>query len=275
MDGVLKIGARRKLEMLFRDMDFSPVAREIEANRDLFDAPIEQDFRRNFKKSPFKDSPCVICRMTYDKLEMEGDAPTEEELIKHLVDKGVTNTNAADVETYELFPQVYQAVMWLAGMVKAEQVGRVIVARLNPGGHIKAHKDYGPYHDFYDRFHLCISGAGCYFRCGRETVKMLPGEVWWFRNNDEHEVHNDSDRPRDHVVVDLKLKGDKNVFRLGGDGESVPEGGPGGDPGGALEGAGTEPGQGAAGPSAGGLPGQGGDGGAAGDGPAQAHQCVH
>ena len=42
---------------------------------------------------------------------------------------------------------------------------------------------------------------------------MMPGEVWWFYNNIEHEVWNESDSERDHIVIDLKLKGDKMASR--------------------------------------------------------------
>ena len=102
--------------------------------------------------------------------------------------------------------------MNLAAGLKAEQIGRVLVTELASGGHIKQHRDFGPYHDFYDRFHLVLGGKGCHFRCGREIVKMLPGEVWTFNNRDVHEVWNDSDTPRYHIVVDFKLR-DNRVTR--------------------------------------------------------------
>lgn len=211
------LGTNRKIERLFESCAFQAIAYEIAEHEDLFASKHEQDFRQAFKQSPFKDSPVAVCRMTYDPIEMAGTTPTEEELVRHLKEKGLTSLDARDTPCYEQLPEVYNAVMWLAGIVKAEQVGRVMVARLRAGGQVKPHKDYGPYHDFYDRFHICVGGDGCYFRCGRETVKMLPGEVWWFHNNDEHEVHNNSGADRDHIIVDLKLKGDKHVLRQGGD----------------------------------------------------------
>ena len=242
-----KLGRDRKLEMLFTSMPFGPLANEIMQHEELFAAKYEQDFRQNFAQSPFKDSPAIVCRMSYDPIEMAGDTPTEEELVRHLKEKGLTSLQAEDTPLYEDFAEVYKVVMWLAGVVHAEQVGRVMIARLNPGGHVKPHKDYGPYHDHYDRFHLCAGGKGCLFRCDRETVKMMPGEVWWFHNNDEHEVWNDSDTPRDHVIVDLKLRGDKRVLRTGGDARSVPaKRANGSDPDGALEGTGAGQGEDAA-----------------------------
>lgn len=208
---------QRKLQMLFDACDFSTQLSEIEDNQGLFAGEHEQDFRQDFEASPFKDSPTIICRMTYDEIEMEGDKPTEDELVKHLTEKGLINLQAYDTDQYPDLEEVYKVVSWLSQRLGAEQVGRVLVARLNASGHVGPHKDYGPYHDYYDRFHLCIGGEGCLFRCGDETVRMLPGEIWWFHNNDEHEVWNQSDQPRDHIIVDLKLRGEKNVIRTGGD----------------------------------------------------------
>lgn len=184
------------------NMDFSVIINEVNNNLDLFD---RNDFRQKFKGSPFKNTSFIPCRMSYD-LDYE---PTEEELIEHLKTKGITNIYASDTEEYALLPKVYSAVMDLAALVKAEQIGRVLVTRLNPGGHIKPHKDFGAYHDYYDRFHIVLDGKGCHFRSGEQIVKMMPGEVWWFYNNDEHEVWNDSDVARIHIVIDFKLKGDK------------------------------------------------------------------
>lgn len=253
MSALDQLGRDRKLQMVWEGVPFSHAAQEILDHQDLFATKYEQDFRQNFKESPFKDSPTIVCRMSFDDIEMEGDTPTEEELVRHLKDKGLTNLEAYDTPIYLDLPNVYGAVMWLASMLKAERIGRVMIARLNAGGHVLPHKDYGPYHDYYDRLHICVGGKGCHFRCGRELVKMLPGEVWWFHNNDEHEVWNDSDTPRDHIIVDLKLRGDKHVLRTGGDSGELPQiggRGDGGDSDGTLEGVSPEHGQGATEPPA-------------------------
>ena len=196
----------RNFEQLASGLDLSLINDQVQAQEALFD---KSTFRQSFKGSPFTDTQFIGCRMTYD-LDHE---PTEEEMLNHLKTKGVTTTNALDLEDYELLPQVYGAVMHFAGVMQAEQIGRVLVTRLHPGGKIGAHKDFGEYHNFYDRFHICIGGKGCHFRSGKEVVKMMPGEVWWFYNNVEHEVWNESDSERDHIVIDLKLKGDKMATR--------------------------------------------------------------
>jgi len=204
----------RNFELLVSGLDLTLLQDEIEQQAELFD---KSTFRQNFKDSPFKDTQFIGCRMTYD-LDHE---PTEEELIEHLKTKGVTNTNAVELDDYYLLPQVHRSVTALAGAIGAEQIGRVLVTRLFKGGKIGAHKDFGEYHNFYDRLHICVSGKGCHFRAGKETVRMMPGDVWWFYNNVEHEVWNESNVSRDHIVIDFKLRGDKVAIRSGIEGAEL------------------------------------------------------
>ena len=194
----------KQFRRLATNLDFSNVLAEVEANEELFE---KSSFRQNFKASPFVHTQSIACRLTYET-DMDPDM-TETELLYHRARKGVRNLNAIDTSEYAQLPAVYNAVMNLASAVKAEQIGRVLVAKLFPGGEIKRHRDYGPYHDYYDRFHIVLGGEGCFFRCENEVVKMLPGDVWTFNDRDLHEVWNDSDSPRIHIVIDFKLKGER------------------------------------------------------------------
>ena len=194
----------RNFELIGKEMNFNAVKQEITEHEERFNDFLD---RQNFEGSPFKDTRCIPCRMTFEDDVDPSWSP--EEILEYRKTKGVTNINAIDCPIYESFPAVYHEVMKIAGFMQAEQLGRVIIAELKPGGHILPHYDYGAYHDFYDRLHLVISGKGCHFRVGREIVKMLPGEIWLFNNRAQHEVWNDSDEARYHVVIDLKLKGSR------------------------------------------------------------------
>jgi len=194
----------RNFELLYKNIDFSFALAEVLAQLDLFK---ESEMRQNFEGSPFKDTRFIPCRMTY---ETDIDASwNQAQLLEYRKSKGVTNINAEDTTQYTALPVVYNEVMAICAALKTEQIGRVIVAELAANGHILPHYDFGPYHDFYDRIHLVIGGQGCHFRAGKEVVKMLPGEVWAFNNRDQHEVWNDSDQPRYHIIIDAKLKGDR------------------------------------------------------------------
>lgn len=109
-------------------------------------------------------------------------------------------------------PQIRKLVMALFMSVEGERLGRVLISRLPPGRRILPHKDIGAdltkYYDsepYYSRFHLCVQGLpGSIFNCEDESVQMRTGEAWWFRNDLEHEVINNSADDRIHVVIDVR-----------------------------------------------------------------------
>jgi hypothetical protein len=109
-------------------------------------------------------------------------------------------------------PEARSLIMMLMATVGAARVGRCLLSRMAPGRRILPHKDIGDdltmYYDnepYYRRFHIVIQGMpGSLFRCVEETVTMQTGEIWWFRNDLDHEVENNSADDRIHLVADLK-----------------------------------------------------------------------
>lgn len=90
-------------------------------------------------------------------------------------------------------------------LVNGDQLGRVMITRLPPGGRIEPHVDEGEYAEFYSRYHLVLHGSpGSLFRCGGETVNMITGELWWFDSHLEHEVVNNSPEDRIHMIMDIR-----------------------------------------------------------------------
>jgi quercetin dioxygenase-like cupin family protein len=101
----------------------------------------------------------------------------------------------------QYLPEVCKVV---TGVSQNRNVGRVLVANLKPGGLIGKHIDEGLYAQHHDRYHLVVtSNPDVTFSCGDEHVTMSPGEIWWFNNQIEHMVHNNSDHNRIHIIVDL------------------------------------------------------------------------
>jgi quercetin dioxygenase-like cupin family protein len=196
----------RNFIQLLSGRNFVPVLQQVLANKDLFDLDTT---RQNFKNSPQRDTRAIICRMTYEQLPENAEEMSEDELMMFRVRHAMTELQAQDTEAYYHLPLVYEEVMTLAAAMNAEQIGRVVVTELKAGGRVLPHEDFGPYHDYYDRLHLVIGGEGCHFTCGKEVVKMLPGDMWMFNNREVHEVHNDSAVARYHIVVDMKLRGDR------------------------------------------------------------------
>lgn len=123
-----------------------------------------------------------------------------------------------EVENYPPFARLVNArglVSGIMGRVNGEHLGRVFISRMAPGISIPPHTDrIAPAEEafpdrivpavYYDRYHLCLqSSPGVGFRCGNEQVYMAPGELWWFNNQIEHEVQNNSAADRIHLVIDI------------------------------------------------------------------------
>lgn len=109
-------------------------------------------------------------------------------------------------------PHARGLVMTLAALVEAERIGRCMISRMKPGKRILPHKDIGEdltkYYDnepYYSRFHVVVQGLpGSMFRCEDEEICMQTGEIWWFRNDLDHEVNNNSADDRIHMVLDMR-----------------------------------------------------------------------
>lgn len=107
----------------------------------------------------------------------------------------------------EDLPEAKSLIAKLMDLCAAKEIGRVIIAKLSPGGMITPHTDEGAYADYFERFHMCLdSEPGNVFFCGDEEfgeyVYMKPGEVWWFNHKERHWVANHSYVPRVHMIID-------------------------------------------------------------------------
>lgn len=101
------------------------------------------------------------------------------------------------------FPATIGLLERLAQSLDGE-LGRAKFARLPPGAVVKPHADRGRYYKVRDRYHCVIeSRGGSSLTAGSESVRMQPGEIWWFDNKAIHSARNDSDLPRTHLIFDV------------------------------------------------------------------------
>jgi len=102
-------------------------------------------------------------------------------------------------------PDARNLILWLMGRVGGERLGRCLITELKPGKKILPHVDMGAPAEYYERYHVVLSGhKGSIFRAGDEQVTMLTGEVWWFDNKQEHEIINNSAEDRIHMIIDIR-----------------------------------------------------------------------
>jgi hypothetical protein len=103
-------------------------------------------------------------------------------------------------------PEAQSVVFGLMGLLRGERIGRCLITKLKCGGSIEPHVDMGAPAKYYSRYHIVLNGeAGSMFNCGDESVNMRTGEIWWFDNQQEHSVQNNSKDDRIHIIVDIKV----------------------------------------------------------------------
>jgi hypothetical protein len=117
------------------------------------------------------------------------------------------NLECVNFKVSDILPATVQLIRGIVGFLKAREIGRIMLVRLNAGGSIKPHVDEGAYARYFARFHLVLdSNPHCRFRCGEETVNMGVGELWWFNHQVTHSVLNQGPA-RTHLIMDLAAPG--------------------------------------------------------------------
>jgi len=85
------------------------------------------------------------------------------------------------------------------------ELGGVLLTRLEPGGKIAPHVDYGWHAEVHEKYYVAIkTPEGSLFCWDDGVIEAQDGDVWWFRNDVSHWVENNSDRERIAMIVCLK-----------------------------------------------------------------------
>jgi hypothetical protein len=84
-----------------------------------------------------------------------------------------------------------------------DELGRVMLVKLKPLGHVKLHTDEGAYADAFQRHHVVLStNDRCTYACGDTTAKHVAGDAFWFDHHKPHHSHNYGSTDRIHLIVD-------------------------------------------------------------------------
>lgn len=106
---------------------------------------------------------------------------------------------------WDRLPQLRPVVFNLIRHVEGVRLGRVIISRLAPGKQIYPHADAGAPATYFERYQIALQCLpGVVFRAGNEQVQMKTGEAWWFDNQQEHSVINNSADDRLALIVDIR-----------------------------------------------------------------------
>lgn len=158
----------------------------------------EDTYLRDYPQGPFMHTESIILRFPSRSVH-----ETEEALRSH--EANFDQHENIDQPVFKSLPEARPLVFNLMAAVQGERLGRVMINKLMPGGMIYPHADTPVHAEYWDRFHIVLQSApGSNFRAGDEWVHMATGEVWWFNNRIEHEVINNSDTERVHMIVDIR-----------------------------------------------------------------------
>lgn len=123
---------------------------------------------------------------------------------KDTIETVIDQHESVDRPVYLGMPRfVRELVMNVFAYVGGDRLGRVMITRLKPGDAITPHVDAGTHAAYYERFHLCLQAdEGSKFRIGEDWVTMKPGQLWWVDNGINHEVVNNGEIDRIHMIID-------------------------------------------------------------------------
>ena len=177
----------RNFYRLAENMDIVPLMSALKANPDLWN---ENTLRTEHPGTAHSEVSDIWLR--FNEVSDESTVTDDKECINYPA-------------IFQL-PEAQHFIFWLMARVKGERVGRCLITELAPGKCVTPHVDMGAPAEYYERYHVVLSGhKGSVFRAGDEQVTMLTGEIWWFDNQQEHEVINNSADDRVHMIIDIKV----------------------------------------------------------------------
>lgn len=99
--------------------------------------------------------------------------------------------------SYYLLPSLRNLIFNLMRAVEGERLGGVLIYRVPPGKQIYPHTDAGWHVEYFDKYNVYLQSdprARFCFSDGT-AIAATTGDVYWFRNDVEHAVVNESDEP--------------------------------------------------------------------------------
>jgi hypothetical protein len=190
----------RNFHVIKDGMDVGALALAISTNPDLWKP---DTFLRNFQQGPFGDTDTIMLRFPEIKTGMSEE---EIELYKQNKIAGVDQHESIARPAWDKLTQAHPFIFDLARFTQATRIGRVLINRIRPGGRIYPHADTPEQTCYWKRFHLVIQGQpGAIITSGDETLQMLTGRMFHFRNDLMHEVRNESSVDRLSMVIDLRV----------------------------------------------------------------------
>jgi hypothetical protein len=182
--------------LLARGLNIVPLLLEIKNNPQLWN---EHTYRTSNPTSPHREVDDIWVR--YNRKEVLETSP---ELFN-------AEHDSVWYPAIERLPSLRKMALDLMHYVKGERLGGILITRVRPGKQVYPHTDYGSWHSaYYDKYAIQLESApGQSFNFKNGGLAAAPGDVYWFNNQEEHWVKNDSDV--DRITAIICIRTDKGV----------------------------------------------------------------
>lgn len=155
----------------------------------------EVTWRQDHPDSPHKDTETLYLRTVKEV--------TPEEVFNG--EDCVTTKLCLDNAVYR------QLIQYLTVQLELAEIGRVMIVKLKPGGHILPHADGGTYAAKRNRYHVPLTtNPSTKFCVGEEAQEfhLEVGYIYQLANKEIHSVWNEGTTDRIHIVFDgIPLEG--------------------------------------------------------------------
>ena len=173
-------------ERIATGLDVQPLLGLLELKSELWDEII---VRQKVQGSPHKNTECIFVR-----------GPEEFSVDKYFYDLGSYDYPAIKILEQAIVPLLKPL---LTEVLRVTELGRVLIVKFKPGGHIDKHVDEGTYADYFARFHVVLkTNPRATLTVGGHERNLGAGEAWYFNHKLEHYGDNKGDEDRIHIIFD-------------------------------------------------------------------------
>jgi quercetin dioxygenase-like cupin family protein len=107
--------------------------------------------------------------------------------------------NTASYFPWHVMPHCAQLARLMS--IHSQDIGRVMLTRLDAGAKVGLHCDEGKYARAHTRYHVVLQGEGA-FSCGEKAILTRPGMVFTFDTALAHAAVAHTERT--HLIVDVR-----------------------------------------------------------------------
>ena len=106
---------------------------------------------------------------------------------------------------YYQLPQIRPLVFEMMSIVEGEELGTILLVKLEPGKQVYPHTDGAWSAEYYEKYFIPIQVApGSIFNFPDGTIYPQIGEAYWFNNGVVHSYENHSDEDTIMLIVTIR-----------------------------------------------------------------------